>query len=345
MGVTLATLAVRHNCELRGDPAVVIDHVATLAAAGPGALAFLANPQYRSQLGATRAAAVVLAGADADACPVACLVSTNPYLSYAEMAAELHPPAPLRPGVAPGAWVAADARIGEGTQVDPGAVIGAGALVGARAYIGAGAVIGAGCAVGDDSRLMARVTLYDGVRVGRRCLVHSGAVIGADGFGIARDEDGRWTKVPQLGSVVIGDDVEIGANTTIDRGAIEDTVLGDGVKLDNQIQIGHNAVLGPHTVMAAFSGVAGSTRVGARCIIGADVGIGGHLTIADDVVIGGGAHVASSVHERGVYGGVIPADEVRRWRRNAARFSQLDDLARRLQRLEKAAREADGSDT
>ncbi len=343
MGMTLAALAVRHNCELRGDPDEVVDHVATLAGAGPRALAFLANPQYRAQLAGTRATAVVLARADAADCPVACLVSANPYLSYAEMAHELHPPAPLRPGVAEGAWIAPDARVGAGSQVEPGAVIGSGAVLGERVYVGAGVVLGAGCQVGDDTRLMARVTAYDGVRIGRRCLVHSGAVLGADGFGIARDGEGRCTKVPQLGSVVLGDDVEIGANTTIDRGAIEDTVIGDGVKLDNQIQIGHNAVIGPHTVMAACSGVAGSTRVGARCIIGADVAMAGHLTIADDTVIGGGARVASSIRQAGVYGGVVPADEVRRWRRNAVRFGQLDDMAHRLQRLEQAARDTDGS--
>ena len=176
------------------------------------------------------------------------------------------------------------------------------------------------------------------VRVGRRCLVHSGAVIGADGFGIAREATGAWTKVPQLGTVVIGDDVEVGANTTIDRGAIEDTVIGDGVKLDNQIQIGHNVVLGEHTAIAGMAGVAGSARIGARCIIGGDAAINGHIVVADDVVIAGGAQVTHSIDRPGIYGGVIPADEAVRWRKNAVRFGHLDELARRVRKLEAAIR-------
>jgi UDP-3-O-[3-hydroxymyristoyl] glucosamine N-acyltransferase len=230
--------------------------------------------------------------------------------------------------------VAASASVAATSQVDPGAVIGAGVRIGERCHVGANVVIGAGCQIGDDTRLMPVVVLYAGVRLGARCLVHAGAVLGADGFGIARDGQARWTKVPQVGGVVVGDDVEIGANTTIDRGAIEDTVIGDGVKLDNQIQIAHNVVLGPHTAIAGLAGVAGSTRVGARCIIGGDVAISGHLEIADDVVISGGAKVLQSITRAGIYGGSLPADDARGWRRNAVRFGQLDELARRVQRLE-----------
>jgi UDP-3-O-[3-hydroxymyristoyl] glucosamine N-acyltransferase len=334
MAMTLAALAVRHGCELRGDPAAEVSHVATLAGAGPGALTFLANPQYRRQLAATRATAVVLAAEDAGECAVACLVSRNPYLTYARIAAELHPAAPLRPGVAPGAHVAHGARVAASAQVDPGAVVEHGAEVGERAVIGPNAVVGSGASVGDDTRLMAGVAVYPGVRVGRRCLVHAGAVLGSDGFGIARGPGGAWTKVPQVGSVVIGDDVEIGANTTIDRGAIEDTLIGDGVKLDNLVQIAHNVVIGRHTAIAGLAGVAGSTRIGERCIIGGQAGVVGHLVIADDVVITGGAQVLQSIDTPGIYGGPLPAAEGRAWRRNAARFGQLDDLARRLHRLE-----------
>jgi UDP-3-O-[3-hydroxymyristoyl] glucosamine N-acyltransferase len=194
-------------------------------------------------------------------------------------------------------------------------------------------VIGPGVGIGDDTRIMAAAVLYRGVRVGRRCLIHSGAVIGADGFGMARDSTGSWIKIPQLGTVVIGDDVEVGANTTIDRGAIGDTEIGDGVKLDNQIQIGHNCVIGRHTAIAAMAGIAGSTRVGERCMIGGKVGIVGHIRIADDVTVAAGANVLASLERAGVYSGAIPADESRRWRRNAIRFGQLDALAKAVRRL------------
>jgi UDP-3-O-[3-hydroxymyristoyl] glucosamine N-acyltransferase len=342
--LTLGELAVRNGCELRGDPDVRVDHVATLAAAGAGALAFLANPQYRSQLGGTRATAVVLAADDAAACPVACLVSANPYLTYARIAADLHPAAALRPGVAAGAHVAAGGTLPASCQVQAGAWIGEDAVLGERVYVGPNTVIGAGCRVGDDTRIAAAAVLYDGVRIGRRCLVHAGAVIGADGFGIARDTSGTWTKVPQVGSVVVGDDVEIGANTTIDRGAIGDTVIGDGVKLDNQIQVGHNVTIGAHTAIAALTGISGSTRIGARCVIGGDAAFAGHLTIVDDVVIGGGAKVAQSITRPGVYGGAIPAGDARSWRKNAVRFGQLDEIARRLRKLEHMLEEKPGSE-
>ncbi len=341
MGTTLAALAVRHGCELRGDPDVIVDHVATLVTAGPGALTFLANPQYRTQLAATRAGVVVLSGEFAAECPTACLVSGNPYLSYACMAAELHPPPPPCAGIAPGASVATGARLGAGTQVDAGVVIGAQAVIGERVVICANAVIGAGCVIGDDSRIMAGVILGDRVHIGCRTIIHPGAVIGADGFGNARGPGGVWTKVPQLGSVVIGDDVEIGALTSVDRGTIGDTVIGNGVRLDNQIQIGHNATIGDHTAMAAQAGVAGSTQIGARCIIGGRVALAGHLKVADDVVITGGANITHSITGPGLYSGAIPADEARQWRKNAVRFGQLDQLARRLRELEAVIREQD----
>jgi len=344
MRMTLGMLAVRHGCELRGDPDVPVDGVATLATAGEGSLAFLANPQYRAYLAGTRATAVVLALADAPACPVACLISANPYLAYAGMAADLHPPAPLRPGIAPGAHVARDCELPASCQVEAGAVIGAGAIIGERVFVGPNAVIAAGCRVGESTRIMAGVVVGEQTCLGRRCLLHAGVVIGADGFGIARSSDGTWTKVPQLGGVVIGDDVEIGANTTIDRGAIGDTVIGNGVKLDNQIQIGHNVVIGEHTAIAALSGISGSTRIGARCVIGGDVSFAGHLSITDDVVISGGAKVAQSIARRGVYAGVVPAGESRQWRKNAVRFGQLDEMARRLQRLEKLAGKTSGGE-
>lgn len=342
MGTTLGVLAVRHGCELRGDPDVEVAGVATLRGAGPGAITFLANPAYRAQLRETRADAVILAPGDLADCPVAALVTSEPYACFARIAAELYPPAPLVPGVHRAATVGAGCIVPASAAVGPGAVLGDGVLLGERVSIGPNVVLADGTTVGPDTRIMAGVCVYAGVRIGSRCLIHSGAVIGSDGFGFARERDGRHVKVPQVGGVRIGDDVEIGANTSIDRGAIDDTRIGDGVKLDNQIQVGHNVTIGSHTVIAAQCGISGSTTIGARCIIGGQVGIAGHLAIADDVVVGGGASVTGSIRAAGIYGGGgTPADELRRWRRNMARFGQLDELARRLLDLEKRSRGTD----
>jgi UDP-3-O-[3-hydroxymyristoyl] glucosamine N-acyltransferase len=342
MAMTLGGLAVRHGCELRGDPDAVVERVATLASAGPGAVTFLANALYRSQLRSTQASAVILAQEDAADCPVAALVCPNPYLAYARIAADLHPPAPLRPGVDASARIGEGCRVPPSCQVDAGAVLEPGVRLGERVHVGANTVLGAGCGIGDDTRILPGVVLYAGVHVGQRCLLHSGVVLGADGFGIARGPSGAWLKVPQLGGVSIGNDVEIGANTTIDRGAIGDTVIGDGVKLDNQIQIGHNVSIGNHTAIAAMTGVSGSTRIGARCMIGGSVGFAGHITIADDVVITARSNVTHSIGRPGLYSGAVPADEARRFRKNAVRFGQLDELARRLRELERRLSEKSG---
>lgn len=335
-GARLGELAVRHGCELRGDPELRVDHVATLRNAGAGALAFLANAAYRPQLSTTGATAVVLAAGEAAGCPAACLVSADPYAAYARMAAELYPPTPICPGVAAGATLGSGCQVPASAAVSPGAVLGAGVRLGERVFIGPHCVLGDGTVIGDDTRLLGHCTVYPGVVIGARGIIHAGVVLGADGFGFARERDGRYTKVPQVGGVRIGDDVEIGANTTIDRGALDDTLVGDGVKLDNQIQVGHNVVIGPHTVIAAQVGIAGSAVIGARCVIGGQAGIAGHLTIADDVVVAGGSAVTGSIRRAGFYGGgPTPADDLPRWRRNMARFGQLDALAKRLRVLER----------
>lgn len=336
MGMTLGLLAVRHGCELRGDPDFIVDRVATLTAAGPGAVGFLANPVYRSQLAATQATAVILRPADADDCPVAVLLAQDPYAVYARIAADLHPSPPLRPGIHAAAVLGTATRVPVSCQIDPGAVLGDGVSLGERVSIGANTVIGEGVEIGADTRISAGVVICRGTRLGSRCIIHSGAVIGADGFGFARDSDGSQIKVPQIGGVVLGDDVEIGACTTIDRGAIGDTVIADGVKLDNQIQVGHNVRIGAHTVIAGQAGVSGSTTIGARCTIGGRAAIAGHLVIADDVVIGGGTNVPGSLLVAGIYaGGGTPADTLQRWRKNMVRFGQLDEIARRLRAIEK----------
>ncbi|MDE2092037.1 MAG: UDP-3-O-(3-hydroxymyristoyl)glucosamine N-acyltransferase [Gammaproteobacteria bacterium] len=331
---TLAELVHRCGGELRGDGKVRIRSVATIQNAGPGDIAFLANPHYRRFLVDTRAAAVILMATDVGACPAPALVTTNPYLLYARIASLLNPAPPLRAGksltasVHPAAQVASDAWIG------PGAVVEAAAVIGSGASIGPNCVILAGAHVGEGSRLAANVTVCMGVRVGRRALIHPGVVIGADGFGIARD-DKAWVKVPQLGSVRIGDDVEIGANTTIDCGALEDTVIEDGVKLDNQIQVAHNVRIGAHTAIAGCTGIAGSTIIGRRCMIAGGVGITGHLEICDDVTVTAMTLVTHSIHQPGIYSGSLPMDTTARWRRNSVRFRQLDELARRLTAIEK----------
>lgn len=342
MELSLGELAIRHGLELRGDPDLRVCRVGTLQHAGPDAVSFLANPRYRKHLPGTRAGAVVLGPDHAAECGSAVLISPNPYAAYARIAAELHPPPAFEPGIRagarvdPSASVAADAGIAAGAVVEADALIGAGAYVGPNCVVGAGARIGAGC------RLVANVTICQGVRLGARVLVHPGAIVGADGFGLAREPEG-WLKVPQLGGVTIGDDVEIGANTTIDRGAIDDTVIEEGVKLDNQIQVAHNVRIGAHTVIAGCTGISGSTTIGRNCMIAGAVGIGGHIDIPDGTVITGLTMVSHSIRKPGVYSSALPFDEAGRWRRNAARFRKLDELAKRLAEIERRLGTTDGS--
>ena len=355
MAPTLGELAQRFrdtlpDLELAGDPATPIEGVCTLAPGEPGCLAFLANPKYRAQLASTKAAAVVLGRRDAAGYSGNALIAKDPYLAYARIAAVFDRQARFVPGIHAAAVVAPGVTIPDSSHVGAASVIGAGARIGAGVFIGPGCVVGEGASIGDGSRLEGHVHVGRGVRIGRRARLEPGAVLGSRGFGLARGPEG-WEEVPQLGSVILGDDVEVGANTTIDRGALGDTVLEDGVKLDNQIQIAHNVRIGAHTVMAALSGVAGSTRIGARCMIGGCTCINGHIEIADDVVILGFAMVLKSVPERGQYGGV-PARPAREWRREMARVHRLEQLEDRIAALEQQAGlkkhkqgEGDGGDT
>jgi UDP-3-O-[3-hydroxymyristoyl] glucosamine N-acyltransferase len=334
MPATLAELAARFECEFRGDADVVIETVGTLSGAGENAISFLANPLYREQLAGTRAAAVILEKKFEADCPVAALLTPNPYATYARIARVLHPPAVPEPGVHPSAIVANDAVVAASAQVCAQAVIGAGSELGESVVVGPGCVVGANVRIGAGTRLLARVTVLDRVLIGERCVLHSGVVVGSDGFGFAQD-DGAWLSVPQLGTVIIGSDVNTGANTTIDRGTIEDTTLEDGVIIDNQVQIAHNVRVGAHTAMAAFSGIAGSTEVGERCMIGGATVIVGHLTLCDDVMVTFRSTVTRSITTPGTYSGALPADEASRWRKNAARFRNLDELARRQTALDR----------
>ena len=335
MSISLGEIAARYGCELHGDPDVCVSHVATLSGAGSDAVSFLANKSYRKQLETTDAGVVILSEEYVAACPTAALVAPNPYAVYARLAADLHPPHALVPGIDALASVGEGCTVAASCQIAAGAVIEAGATLGERVSIGPNSVVGRDSQIGDDTQLMANVTVYHGVSLGRRCLLHSGSVIGADGFGIAQSESG-WTKVPQIGGVDIGDDVEIGANTTIDRGAIDNTVIGAGVKLDNHIQVAHNVTIGAHTAIAALVGISGSTTIGSGCMIGGASMIAGHISICDQVMLAAGSGVAGSIEKPGAYGG-FPAnvDEIGRWRKNVVRYGQLDQMARRLRKVEK----------
>lgn len=340
---TLQQLADLTGAELRGDPARVIVRVATLQDAAEGAISFLANSRYRGFLGDTRASAVILSADEADACPVDCLVAGNPYLAHARVVAALYPePAPA-PGVHPGAWVDPTAQLAAEVSIAAGSYVGAHVVLGENVYIGPGSVLLDGVEVGAGSRLVATVTLCAGTRLGRNCLIHPGAVIGGDGFGLANDE-GRWIKVPQIGRAILGDDVEVGSCSSIDCGAIGDTLIADGVKIDSQVHVAHNVHVGRHTAIAGCAAIAGSSRVGEYCTIAGGAGITGHVELSDHVHVSGVTSVTRSIREPGVYTGTVPAMEHGVWLKNFARLRQLDDMARRIKALERelaAMRERD----
>ena len=331
MELRLDEIVARLGGEIVGAGDTVISRIAPLDQAGAGDLSFLANPRYRSQVATTRAEAVIMAPPAAPELRAA-ILTAQPYLYFARVAQWLNPSPVPCPGIHPSAVV-------EG-RVDPGASIGPNVWIGPGAEIGAGAVIGPNCSVGEDaavgagSRMNANVAVYARCRIGERCLIHSGAVIGADGFGFAREADGAWVKIPQTGRVLIGSDVEIGAGTTIDRGALGDTVIEDGVKLDNQIQVGHNVRIGAHTAMAGCVGIAGSAAIGARCTVGGGAIILGHLQVADDVNISAGTLVAKSIAKSGSYSGAVPFLEHGDWLRNFARLRHLDAMADKIRALE-----------
>ncbi|UCE89039.1 MAG: UDP-3-O-(3-hydroxymyristoyl)glucosamine N-acyltransferase [Pseudomonadota bacterium] len=335
MSVTLEELARRVGGEVQGDGECRIDSVGTLIGASAGQISFLSNVRYKRHLKDTQASAVIISPDDLAASEYTgnAIVSQDPYLAYAKVAVQLNPGPPARQGIHASAVVDATAVVHESAWLGPNCVIEANALIGERVQIGAGSVVGEGTAIGADTVLLPNVTLCHGVKIGMRGRIHPGAVIGSDGFGIALD-GGRWTKVPQLGSVQIGDDVEIGANTTVDRGAIDSTIIEDGAKLDNQIQIAHNVIVGAHTAIAGCVGIAGSTRIGKHCAIGGGVGIAGHLEIADHVTLTGGTTVLQSIRRSGVYSSGAPVETNQKWHRNYLRIKQLDEMARRLKELE-----------
>lgn len=333
VGFRLSELAGRVNAKVLGEASTVIYRVATLQKAGPGDLAFFANSKYRRHLASTKASAVIVHSDDVQDCPAAVLIASNVYATYARLARLLNPDRQYEAYIHPSAVVESNAHIAPTAYIGPNTYIGSHVVIGERSVIGPGCQLAEGSCVGQETRLIARVTLCHDVVVGDRVLIHPGAVIGSDGFGIAFDLD-QWIKVPQLGGVVIGNDVEIGANTTIDRGALDDTVIEEGVKLDNQIQIAHNVHIGAHTAIAGCVGIAGTTKIGKYCLIGGSSNISGHIEIADHVHITAASFVTKSITKPGTYSSGIPSQPNDVWNRAVVRLRKLDELFDRVQALE-----------
>ena len=329
----LSDIVVQLGGRVLGDAGVRISQIATLENAQSDQISFLTNSKYRTQLASTNAGAVILGEADADATGLPRIISDNPYAYFAKVSALLNPLPEAKPGIHPSAVIGAGAKIDATASIAATAVIGEGATIGAHSVIGEGCCVGMHVVIGSHARLYPRVVIYHDCVIGDNLIAHSGAVIGSDGFGIAMDA-GRWIKIPQIGRVVIGNDVEIGANTTIDRGALGDTVIEDGVKLDNQIQVAHNVRIGAHTAIAGCVGIAGSAIIGKRCTVGGGVGIAGHLEIVDDVHLTGMTFVTKSITEPGLYSSGMPVETNRQWHRSIARYRQLNDMARRIKMLE-----------
>ena len=351
LSLSLGEIARALGGEIAGNAETRVVKVGTLEGADAQAITFLTDDRFLSSLQQTRAGAVILAPKHRDATALPRIVCANPYAYFARVSAWLHPLAAAPAGVHGRATVDASAQLGEGVSIGPNAVIGRDVRIGAHADIGANCYVGDGVEIGSSTQLWPGVVIYHGCRIGARGIFHSGAVIGADGFGNAWERGdaagdmGHWLKVPQVGRVVIGDDVEIGANTTVDRGAIDDTVIEDGVRLDNLIMIAHNVHVGAHTAMAACTGIAGSTRIGRYCRIGGAVGIAGHLTIADNVEISGKTLITKSITQAGSYSGGYPFEESRAWRRNAVQIRHLDELVKQVKQLEKRLAQLERKDS
>ena len=335
---TLAEIAAQLGGDVLGDAQTRIVRVAALASAGEGDIAFLSNPKFRDQLASCKASAVILRADAAADFSGARIVTANPYAYYARLATLLNPYESGFSGVHPSA--ALESPVPASAAIGPHVSIGKGVRLGEGVVINAGCVIGDGAAIGDGSVLYPRVTVYHDCRIGQRCIIHAGAVIGSDGFGFAPDGQ-EWVKIPQIGRVLIGNDVEIGANKTIDRGALDDTIIEDGCKLDNLVHVGHNCVIGRNSVIAGCVGIAGSTVFGEHCIVGGAGMISGHLNIVAGTTISGGSTLMKSIAKPGVYTSVFPIDTHEEWLRNASHLRRLSKLADRIADLEKILKQKD----
>lgn len=333
MPVTLAELARQFGAQLRGAGETLITGVADFDLAGPGQITYVSEPSRRRRLEHCRAAAVVVSAADAGRCSGNALIVDHPQLCFARIAAFLHAPPRAASGMHPHAQVDAGALVAPTAAIGPGSVVEEGAVIAENVEVGPGCYIGRGAEIGAGSRVLGHSWIGVACVLGRNCLLQPGVIVGSDGFGYVQDGS-RWVKVMQLGRVVIGNDVEIGANSTIDRGALTDTVIGDGVKIDNLVQIAHNVRIGENTAIAACVGVAGSTTIGRRCEIGGQVGITGHLTIADDVRVLAKSLVGASITEAGTYGSGMQVEPATQWRRQVVRWRRLEETEQRLRKLE-----------
>ncbi|WP_088331670.1 UDP-3-O-(3-hydroxymyristoyl)glucosamine N-acyltransferase [Lacimicrobium sp. SS2-24] len=339
---SLNELAAHLDAEVQGDGNVQIHAVSTLARAGKGQISFLSNSKYRSQLKDTKADAVILQAADLEFCPVSALVMKNPYVGFARLAQLMDTTPAAADSISPHATIAEDVTLGNNVVVGANAVIESGVKLGDNVQIGPGCVIGKDVTIGEGTKLWANVTLYHDVHIGHSCLIQAGAIIGADGFGYAND-NGQWVKIPQLGRVIIGDRVEIGASTTVDRGALDDTCLADGVIIDNQCQIAHNVVIGENTAIAGCTVVGGSTRIGRNCTIGGLSAITGHVEIVDNVHFTGMSMVTKGVSQAGAYSSGLPSQPSREWRKAVVNVRNLDRLSQRVRELEKHYSEHDSA--
>lgn len=330
---TLSEIAARVGAELRGDASYLVTGLHTLSGAGPEQVSFLANPRYRPELAGSRAGAVLLRPQDAEGFTGNALLLENPYLAYAQLAAFFDRTPRPAAGIHATAVVGAGARIDASAAIGPHVVIGDEVEIAAGTVVEAGVVIQARTRIGTDCRIRANAVIYHDCVLGNRVNIHAGAVIGGDGFGFANDK-GRWRKISQIGRVVIHDDVDIGANTTVDRGALGDTEIHEGVIIDNQVHLAHNVVIGAHTAIAACCGVSGSTRIGAYCVLAGSVGVVGHIEIADHVQLTGMAMITKSISEPGSYSSGTGFQPNEDWKRSAVRFRQLDEMAKRLRQIE-----------
>ena len=333
MQYTLSALAEKTGAGLSGSGDIVIEKVADITSGEQGSIVFVSNTKYTGHLKTTAASAVIITDKMLQVCDKPALVTDNPRAVFAKIALLLNPLPIVEPWISPHAVIADDAEVDSSARIEACVVIQSGASVGPGTWISPGCVLEKNVRIGANTRLFANVTIGEGCTVGDNNILHSGAVIGADGFGFVWDQD-SYLKVPQLGSVHIGNDVEIGANTCIDRGAIGDTIVEEGVKLDNQIQLGHNDHIGEHTVMSGQSGAAGSVKIGSKCVIGGGVSIADNLEITDNVILAGRSNVAKSINEPGMYAAVIPVVEAGKWGRILGRIKQLDELAKRIKALE-----------
>ncbi len=333
MTYTLGKIAHYIGAELHGDPECEVSDVATLQSATSGQISFLSNRKYTRYLQQTRASAVIIEREYLDACPVSALVVDDPYLAYASIVSLIYPDTEIVPGIHPSAIVSPSAKVDSSACIGANVVIEDNTVIGAGSCIEAGCVIKANVNIGSNTHLYPNVVLCHSVSIGNRVILHPAVVIGADGFGIANNK-GVWVKIPQIGKVIIGDDVEIGASTTVDRGALENTVIEEGVKIDNQVQIAHNVHIGAHTAIAGCVAIAGSTTIGKHCMIGGMSAISGHIEITDNVVITGGSGVANSIKEAGIYSSGMPAVKANLWRKTVARLRKLDELGRRVAKIE-----------